>query len=84
MSTDSYLLAGKARELERLQLWSRMVEPAGRRLLGELGDGQGARVLTSAAARWAGCGCSANGSAPTGRSSGPTSKTRCWPPPGSS
>jgi SAM-dependent methyltransferase len=45
MSTDSYLLAGKARELERLQLWSRMVEPAGRRLLGELGDGQGARVL---------------------------------------
>jgi SAM-dependent methyltransferase len=45
MSKDSYLLAGKARELERLQRGSRMLEPAGRRLLGELGDGQGARAL---------------------------------------
>jgi hypothetical protein len=84
MSTDSYLLAGKAKELERLQRGSRMLEPAGRRLLGEIGDGQGARALD------VGCGalgwlrCSANGSAPTGRSSGPTSKTRCWPPPNSS
>jgi SAM-dependent methyltransferase len=45
MSTDSYLLARKAGELERLQRGSRMLEPAGRRLLGEIGDGQGARVL---------------------------------------
>jgi SAM-dependent methyltransferase len=45
MSTDSYLLAGKARELERLQRGSRMLEPAGRRLLAEIGDGQGARAL---------------------------------------
>jgi SAM-dependent methyltransferase len=45
MSTDSYLLAGKDKELERLQLGSRMLEPAGRRLLAEIGDGQGARVL---------------------------------------
>jgi SAM-dependent methyltransferase len=45
MSTDSYLLAGKDRELERLQQGSRMLEPAGRRLLAEIGDGQGARAL---------------------------------------
>jgi SAM-dependent methyltransferase len=45
MSTDSYLLASKAGELERLQLGSRMLEPAGRRFLAEIGDGQGARVL---------------------------------------
>ena len=45
MSTDSYLLTGKARELQRLQRGSRMLEPAGRRLLGEIGDGQGARAL---------------------------------------
>jgi SAM-dependent methyltransferase len=45
MSTDSYLLAGKDRELERLQRGSRMLEPAGRRLLAEIGDGQGARAL---------------------------------------
>jgi SAM-dependent methyltransferase len=45
MSKDSYLLASKAGELERLQLGSRMLEPAGRRLLAEIGDGQGARVL---------------------------------------
>jgi SAM-dependent methyltransferase len=45
MSKDTYLLAGKARELERLQRGSRMLEPAGRRLLAEIGDLQGARVL---------------------------------------
>ncbi len=45
MSTDSYLLAGKDKELERLQRGSRMLEPAGRRLLAEIGDGQGARAL---------------------------------------
>jgi SAM-dependent methyltransferase len=45
MSKDSYLLASKAGELDRLQRGSRQLEPAGRRLLAELGDGQGARVL---------------------------------------
>jgi SAM-dependent methyltransferase len=45
MSTDSYLLTGKDRELERLQRGSRMLEPAGRRLLAEIGDGQGVRAL---------------------------------------
>jgi len=45
MSTDSYLLASKAGELERLQRGSRQLEPGGRRLLAEIGDGQGARVL---------------------------------------
>ncbi|HET7517733.1 MAG TPA: class I SAM-dependent methyltransferase, partial [Actinomycetes bacterium] len=45
MSTDTYVLAGKDRELERLQGGSRMLEPAGRRLLAELGDGQGARAV---------------------------------------
>jgi ubiquinone/menaquinone biosynthesis C-methylase UbiE len=45
MSTDSYLLAGKDKELERLQRGSRELEPAGRRLLAEIGDGQGTRAL---------------------------------------
>jgi len=45
MSSDSYLLAGRASELDRLQLQSRVWEPAGRRLLDEIGDGQGARAL---------------------------------------
>ena len=45
MSQDSYLLAGHASELERLQLQSRVWEPAGRRLLNRIGDGQGARAL---------------------------------------
>jgi len=45
MRPDSYLLAGHAPELERLQLQSRIWEPAGRRILGEIGEGQGARVL---------------------------------------
>lgn len=38
-------MAGQAAELERLQLQSRVWEPAGRRLLEEIGDGQAARVL---------------------------------------
>ena len=53
MSTDKtaeagsagYLLAGQASELERLQLQSRVWEPSGRRLLGEIGHGRGARAL---------------------------------------
>jgi len=44
MST-TYLLAGQASELERLQLQSRVWEPSGRRLLEEIGDGDGARAL---------------------------------------
>jgi SAM-dependent methyltransferase len=40
-----YLLAGQASELDRLQLQSRVWEPSGRRLLGEIGDGRGARAL---------------------------------------
>jgi SAM-dependent methyltransferase len=40
-----YLLAGQASELKRLQLQSRVWEPSGRRLLGEIGDGRGARAL---------------------------------------
>jgi SAM-dependent methyltransferase len=40
-----YLLAGQASELERLQLQSRVWEASGRRLLGEIGDGRGARAL---------------------------------------
>jgi SAM-dependent methyltransferase len=46
----SYLLAGQASELERLQLQSRVWEPAGRALLAELGSGDGRRALD------AGCG----------------------------
>jgi SAM-dependent methyltransferase len=40
-----YLLAGQASELERLQLQSRVLEPSGRRLLEEIGDGGGRRAL---------------------------------------
>src|SRR5215218_4486731 len=40
-----YLLAGQASELDRLQLQSRVWEPSGRRLLGEIGDARGARAL---------------------------------------
>jgi SAM-dependent methyltransferase len=40
-----YLLAGQPAELERLQLQSRVWEPAGRALLGQLPDGSGRRVL---------------------------------------
>ena len=42
---SGYLLAGQASELERLQLQSRVWEPSGRRVLEEIGDGGGARVL---------------------------------------
>ncbi len=45
MRNDSYLLAGQASELDRLQLQSRVWEPAGRRLLGKIGDGHTARAL---------------------------------------
>jgi ubiquinone/menaquinone biosynthesis C-methylase UbiE len=41
----AYLLAGQPSELERLQLQSRVWEPSGRRLLNEIGEGRGARVL---------------------------------------
>jgi hypothetical protein len=40
-----YLLAGQASELERLQLQSRVWEPSGRRLLEEIGGGDGASAL---------------------------------------
>jgi SAM-dependent methyltransferase len=42
---STYLLAGQASELERLQLQSRVWEPSGRRLLEEIGDGRGTRAL---------------------------------------
>ena len=45
MTESTYLLAGQAGELERLQLQARVWEPAGRRLLDEIDDGGGARVL---------------------------------------
>lgn len=45
MSTDSYLLSGHLSELDRLQLQSRVWEPAGRRLLGEIGPGRGGRAV---------------------------------------
>ena len=45
MSQSTYLLAGRSSELERLQLQSRGWEPAGRRLLDEMGDGRGARAV---------------------------------------
>ncbi len=45
MSSGDYILAGQASELERLQLQSRVWEPAGRRLLEEIGEGRGTRVL---------------------------------------
>ncbi|HVG04203.1 MAG TPA: methyltransferase domain-containing protein [Burkholderiaceae bacterium] len=41
----SYLLAGQASELERLQLQSRVWEPAAQSLLAELSSGAGKRVL---------------------------------------
>jgi SAM-dependent methyltransferase len=43
--SSTYLLAGQASELERLQLQSRVWEPSGRRLLEEIGGGRGARAL---------------------------------------
>ncbi len=45
MSSSTYLLAGQTSELERLQLQSRVWEPAGRRLLDEIGVGRGARAV---------------------------------------
>lgn len=40
-----YLMAGQATELERLRLQSRVWEPAGERLLANLGSGEGLRAL---------------------------------------
>ena len=53
MSTSgaAYLLAGQPSELERLQLQSRVWEPAGRAPLDRLGGGRGLRALD------VGCGC---------------------------
>jgi len=45
MSPENYLLANQPSELERLQLQSRVWEPAGRQLLSKLGDGSGRRAL---------------------------------------
>jgi SAM-dependent methyltransferase len=45
MSSSEYLLAGQVSELERLKLQSRVWEPAGRRLLEEIGDGRGGRAV---------------------------------------
>ena len=45
MSKEEYLLANQPSELERLQLQSRVWEPAGRRLLERLDGGSGRRVL---------------------------------------
>ena len=45
MSQGTYVLADQATELDRLQLQSRVWEPAGRRLLAQIGDGTGTRVL---------------------------------------
>ena len=44
-SSAEYLLAGQEPELERLRLQSRVWEPSGRRLLAEIGDGDGASAL---------------------------------------
>ena len=48
---SGYLLAGQLSELERLQLQSRVWEPAGQALLERLGEGRGRRALDL------GCGC---------------------------
>lgn len=45
MAESSYLLAGQESELERLQLQSRVWEPAGQRVLERIGDGKGGRVV---------------------------------------
>jgi SAM-dependent methyltransferase len=45
VSSSEYLLAGQVSELERLNLQSRVWEPAGRRLLEEIGDGDGYRAV---------------------------------------
>jgi SAM-dependent methyltransferase len=45
MNASTYLLAGQASELERLQLQSRVWESSGRRLLAEIGEGRGGRAV---------------------------------------
>ena len=45
MAQEHYLLANQPSELERLQLQSRVWEPAGRQLLGRIDGGSGARAL---------------------------------------
>ena len=45
VAEERYLLAGQPSELERLQLQSRVWEPAGAQLLAKLGEGSGKRVL---------------------------------------
>jgi ubiquinone/menaquinone biosynthesis C-methylase UbiE len=45
MTADTYLLKNQPSELDRLQLQSRVWEPAGRRLLDQLGSGDGTRVI---------------------------------------
>ena len=45
MSEEEYLLANQPSELERLQLQSRVWEPAGRQLLARVDGGSGARAL---------------------------------------
>jgi len=45
MSEEDYLLANQPSELERLQLQSRVWEPAGRQLLSMIGGGSGGRAL---------------------------------------
>ena len=45
MSEEEYLLANQPSELDRLQLQSRVWEPAGRQLLSKLDSGSGGRVL---------------------------------------
>jgi SAM-dependent methyltransferase len=45
VSQEEYLLADQPSELERLQLQSRVWEPAGRQLLSKIGSGSGGRAL---------------------------------------
>ena len=45
MSQEDYLLANQPSELQRLQLQSRVWEPAGRQLLSSVGTGSGGRAL---------------------------------------
>jgi SAM-dependent methyltransferase len=45
MSEENYLLANQPSELERLQLQSRVWEPAGRQLLSKVGEGSGRQAL---------------------------------------
>ena len=45
MSQEDYLLANQPSELQRLQLQSRVWEPAGRQVLSRLGDGSGRHAL---------------------------------------